>query len=174
MSVAALLPDPTRLRLEYIVAAADAITLVVHAPSPEAVCPACGQRTARVHSHYRRTLADLPWHGVPVRRQLACRQCFCDRPDGSGRIFTERLPGIVQPSARRTERLAQALLLRGYALGGEAGSRLRAALAMRVRSGYAPAADPPSAAEPGCSSKVLGGEDWAFCRGQRYGTLLSA
>jgi transposase len=172
MTVSALLPDPQRLRLEYIAPTVDMITLVIQTTGPDAVCPTCGQRSSRVHSRYHRHLADLPWHGLPVRLQLSCRKFFCDRPDCSRRIFTERLPGIVRPSARRTERLDQALLLIGYALGGEAGARLVAALGMkgspdtllrRIRQ-----AMPSGAGTP----QVLGVDDWAFCRGQRYGTLL--
>jgi transposase len=172
MSVAALLPDPKRLHLEYIVAAADAITLVVQSTSPEASCPVCGQRSVRVHSHYRRTLADLPWHGVPVRLQLSCRKFFCDRPDCSRRIFTERLPGIAHPSARRTERVTQALLLIGYALGGEAGARLVAELGMKACADTLLRQIRQAMPSPGGTPKVLGVDDWAFCRGQRYGTLL--
>jgi transposase len=172
MSVATLLPDPKRLHLEYIVAAADVITLVVQTTASAAFCPSCGQGSIRIHSRYHRTVADLPWHGLPVRLQLSCRKFFCDRPDCSRRIFTERLPGIVRPSARQTERMAQALLLIGYALGGEAGARLVAELGMsgspdtllrQIRQAMPSVAGTP---------QVLGVDDWAFCRGQRYGTLL--
>jgi hypothetical protein len=40
------------------------------------------------------------------------------------RIFTERLPTVVAPWARRTLRLAQRLGALGVALGGKAGVRL--------------------------------------------------
>jgi transposase len=43
----------------------------------------------------------------------------------SRRIFTERLPDIVAPSARRTSRLTACLLAMGLALGRAAGVRLR-------------------------------------------------
>jgi transposase len=70
-----------------------------------------GHSTARhVHSHDMRTLADLPWSGYRVTwrlrvRTLCCRHAICPR-----RIFTERLPGMVAPWARRTVRLMAHLL----------------------------------------------------------------
>jgi transposase len=167
-----LLPDPQRLRLECIVPAADTITLVVQTICPEAVCPTCGQRSRRVHSHYRRTLADLPWLGRPVRLRLSCRKFFCDQPDCSRRIFTERLPGVVRRYARRTERLGQALLKVGHALGGEAGARLLAALGMGVSPDALLRRVRRAATRPAGTPRVLGVDDWAFCRGKRYGTLL--
>ena len=41
-----------------------------------------------------------------------------------GRIFTERLPNVVAPYARRTTRLCDLLTLIGFAMGGEAGNSL--------------------------------------------------
>jgi transposase len=172
MNGSALLPDPQRLRLEYIVPASDVITLVLQATCPEAVCPTCDRPSRRVHSRYRRILADLPWLGLPVRLHLSCRKFFCDRPDCSRRIFTERLPGVVRRYARRTERLAQALLRVGYALGGEAGARLIAELGMRVSPDTLLRRVRQAATRPAGAPRVLGVDDWAFCRGKRYGTLL--
>jgi transposase len=37
------------------------ITLVVRATQPTAPCPLCTTPAQRIHSHYERTLADLPW-----------------------------------------------------------------------------------------------------------------
>ena len=31
------------------------------------LCPSCGSRSSRVHNRYLRTIADLPWEGIPVR-----------------------------------------------------------------------------------------------------------
>ncbi len=48
---------------------------------PSSLCPGCNRRSSRVHSRYRRTVADLPWEGLPVKILLESRKFFC----GNGR-----------------------------------------------------------------------------------------
>jgi transposase len=62
-----LLPDPKCLRLDRCVMEQQSICLVVTTSQPSAPCPGCHQPSQRVHSRYRRTLADLPWQGSTVR-----------------------------------------------------------------------------------------------------------
>jgi transposase len=91
---------------------------------PRARCPSCSRPSGRIHSRYQRTLADLPWADFQVRLEVRVHKFFCSHPACHRRIFTERLPDIAHPWARRTLRLAQSLLALGVALGGRAGSRL--------------------------------------------------
>jgi transposase len=76
-------------------------------------------QTLRVHSRYARTLADLPWGAYAVHGQLRVRKFFCDNPACPRHIFTERLPTVAAPWARRTRRLAQLLLAFGMARSAE-------------------------------------------------------
>ncbi|MBL3685128.1 hypothetical protein F2981_29415 (plasmid) [Sinorhizobium meliloti] len=45
----------------------------------------------RVHSHYQRRLADLPWHGRVVEVQLQARRWRCINPECPRKIFTEKI-----------------------------------------------------------------------------------
>ena len=65
-----------------------------------------------------------PWAAYRVHLQLRVRKWFCGNRACRRRIFTERLPTIAAPWARRTLRLAQRLVALGLALGGKAGVRL--------------------------------------------------
>jgi transposase len=121
-----LLPDTTTLRLEAwaVDEAAAQITLRVRSTQTSASCPLCATPARRIHSDYTRTLTDLSWADYRVRLHLRVRKWFCRNRSCRRRIFTECLPTVAAPWARRTLRLAQRLVALGVALGGAAGVHL--------------------------------------------------
>lgn len=172
MALATINPDPATVHLEAIHPHGDTITLRFRTYRPVVDCPDCYQPTDCVHSWYQRILADLPWHGLTVHLELHTRRWRCHNPTCPREIFTERLPELVAPSARRTNRLATVVDAIAMSLGGEAGARLLDLLGVdlspdtllnRLRF------EAPVASE---SLRVLGIDDWSWRRGQRFGTIL--
>src|SRR5215211_4960331 len=100
-----LLPTDDGLRLDDVTSGPDRIVAILEATAPRAMCPICGTWSESIHSLYQRTIADLPWGRQTVWLQLRVRKLFCRQPTCSRRIFTERLPAVVAPYARRTRRL---------------------------------------------------------------------
>jgi transposase len=134
--------------------------------------PVCQFPTRRVPSRYMRTVADLPWAPYRVVLPLGVRKLFCANGRCPRRIFTERLPGVVVPWARRPQRLAQWLAHLAVALGGAAGAQLSRGLGMAVSRRtllrLLRRLPVPSLATP----MVLGVDDVAMRKRQTSGTVL--
>lgn len=168
-----VLPNPQLLRLESVQRDQGGFTLEVSSRySPH--CPDCGKRSHSFHSSYQRQLQDLPWQGLSVRLRLRVRRFRCRNPSCARKIFVERLPEVARAYARQTDRLREIIRCVGFVTGGLPGSRLLARLAIAVSDDTVlrclklpPVAD--AELEP---VHCLGVDDWAWHKGQQYGTIL--
>jgi hypothetical protein len=115
MTKPTLLPDPTCLHLQLLDGSSTAITAVVTTTSEEAKCALGHRYSSRIHSRCVREMADLPWMGCAVHLELHARRFFCSNLECARQIFTERLPTVVAPYARRTTRLTDGFTLMGFA-----------------------------------------------------------
>ena len=163
---------PAALQVVQVLPAPDRITILT-APKPSSgACPLCAAVSSRVHSHYTRTLADLPWQGHGVTVQVRARRFRCATVGCLRQVFAERLPGVAPSWSRRTARLGDIQRHIGFALGGEPGSRLAARLSMPVSGDTLLRLVQATEREPPPSPRVVGIDDWAWRRGQRYGTIV--
>ncbi|MFF3617513.1 ISL3 family transposase [Streptomyces sp. NPDC002580] len=147
-------------------------TLSVRSSAPAAACSGCGARSARVHGRYRRSLADLPVAGRGVKVVVTVRRFKCVNDACCQTTFSEQVPGLTSPFARRAPTLTKALVSIALALAGRAGSRLATRLGMPCGRDLLikliraqPAPEVPKVT-------VLGVDDFAIWRRHSYNTIL--
>jgi transposase len=134
-------------------------------------CPVCGAVCSRIHSHYRRRLADLPAAGVKIALIVRARRFFCDATNCARRIFTERFEA-VEPRARRTSRLNDVVHCLAIALGGRPAASLSRRLNVDVSNDTLLRMVRRRGPRPFPSPSIVGIDDWAWRRNHRYGTLI--
>jgi transposase len=172
MLVSQLLSLPADVAVEELLLENQVLTLVLASTQPTRCCPVCSQPSSRIHSRYMRTLADLPCQGRLVRLQIEVRRFRCVEPTCRRATFAEQFPDLAAAYARRTSRQAEALCEVAFALGGRAGAPLtkklslptsRHTLLRLLRRTPAPAATTP---------RQVGIDDFAWKKGDHYGTIL--
>jgi transposase len=172
MATPTLLPDPTCLHLKLLDASEVAMKAIVVTTSEDAECPLCHQRSMRIHSRYVRAIADLPWMGCAVHLELHVRRFFCPNVACKRQIFTERLPKVVAPYARRTIRLVDVFTLIGFTLGGEAGRRLAEGVGLETSPDTLLRFIHKHPEHQTPTPRVLGVDDFSFCKRKSYGTIF--
>jgi transposase len=172
MSSSPFLPLPPGLEIVSVETADDLLKVQVASTKERAFCPLCHGPSERRHSHYTRVVADLPCADFRVQLILHVRKFFCQTVDCSRKIFTERLRAFVEPWARVTVRLRQALEAVGIATCGEVGTRLAQRLALPTSPTTLLRRIMALPTDAVGLVKQLAIDDLALLRGRNYGTVL--
>ncbi|WP_449343004.1 transposase family protein [Telmatocola sphagniphila] len=126
-----LFPQEAGLVVTDFALTPDLLVLALKTTYPSLQYTYCGQLTYRIHSHYQRVLADLPWQARRVLLRIELRKFRCMNAACPRQIFCERLPHVFASHARITDRLKALQKQIGLALGGRLGTRLTGSYSSR-------------------------------------------
>lgn len=132
--------------------------VVSAAGSAIGICPDCGRQSRSRHGWSDRSLQDLPVQGKHVTVKLLLSRWRCANRE-CARTFTDRLPRIAAPLARRTRRVGEIVGLIGHSTGGRPGGRLMERLGMPVSDDTI--LRQLKRVQPGRDRDCLGGGDYA-------------
>ena len=166
------LPLSEELHIERVITSAHELLVQIISSSPKACCPLCGAQAWRIHSRYTRQVADLPCVGRHVTLLLTVRKFFCPNPACPRKIFAEQFLDLVPSYARLTTRLREALIALGLATCGEVASPLAPQLGMQVAPTTLLRRVRAIPLAPVGKVRVLGVDEFAWKKGQTYGTIL--
>lgn len=134
-------------------------------------CTGCGRMSDRVHSRYKRWLADTAIGGRPARIELQVRRRYCENPSCPKVTFAEQVDGLTIRYQRRTPLLQRLVEIAGVMLAGRGGARLlhllHAGLSRTSVLSHLLKIPLPTPTAP----RVLGVDDFALYS-HTYGTLL--
>ena len=128
------LPLPEGMVIGQVEIAEAQLTVEVISTQPFARCPGCGSPSDACPLSVSANGSRCALWRPPRRAATRCAQVFLPYATCRRKVFAERLPDLVQPWARMSNRLLEELKAIGLAASAEVSERLAPRLGMKVKA----------------------------------------
>lgn len=169
-----LIPSAQNFRIKKLVMQEAKIKGEIESTIKIAKCPKCQEESKNIQSRYERKIADLPWATISVELKIRVRRFCCRNQKCNQKIFSEPLSEVAGRYRRKTIALEAVLSLIAKAEGAEQASITAIKLGVNI--------SPDTMLRllrrqeikkyPTSEIKVVGIDDWAIKKGNKYATII--
>lgn len=148
------------------------IKLILKSKTKSQKCPKCGQECQHRHSTYIRNITDLPILGKAVMLDVTAYKYDCENKLCNQKVFCEELNGFTGKYRRMTSRCEDLVASIALNTSCEAASDICKHMGITVSGDTAIRILLRKAeTDPKCG-EIIGVDDWAFKKRERYGTIV--
>ena len=161
------------LKLEHLDRHENILQASITSQQPTSKCPTCGTPSSNLHSHYQRTVQDLPVGDSSMTWILHVRRFRCRKRSCTQRVFYERFSQGLNAYARSTNRTNTLFEKTSLSIGASPASSLISNFELKASSStMLRRAHQAVAPNTMGTLKVIGIDDFAFQKGHTYGTII--
>jgi len=150
----------------------DNIGIILVSQTHTANCPICGYESDKPREYFMRPVNDLPILGKPVILYVNVQEYSCTNKDCSVKTFREQLPDFLGVKALWTNRCQDFILSLASEMSCEAASVFCKKIGVKVSGDTIIRMMLRNTREIPFIGDIIGVDDWAFKKGQSYGTLI--